>query len=128
MGIFSPSTKQRLDELEQKREDIKDELLIQAVFKASPIEYKAVYDYFLTFKVLDYSVYKNRERLIEMFVRKIVLFDDGKKKIYYNCSDDKSGEINDKSELEIGFGFEAFGTTKGNRTPVSGVRGQRPNR
>jgi len=48
-----------------------------------------------------------------MFVRKVALFDDGGKKIYYNCSDDKSGEINDKFELEIGFGFEASGTAGG---------------
>ena len=64
-----------------------------------------------------------------MFARKIELFDDGKKTIYYNCSDDKGGELNDKSEHEIfGFGFEASGTPKGNRTPDSALRGLRLDR
>ena|GEM_PF-2850248 len=103
-------------------------MLLQAIYKASPIDAATVYAYFLTFRDLDYTITKNRERLIEMFVRKVVLFDNGGKKVYFNCSEDPSGEINEKSERDVGFGFDSFGTEYGARTRDSGVRGQRPNR
>jgi hypothetical protein len=122
MGIFSPSTKQRLDELEKAKEDIDCELLLQYIFKAKPITEKTVYSYFLSFKDLDYTVQKNRERLIELFVRKVVLFDndkpDGDKMdIYYNISGDVESKspsrggvrTKENAESETEFGFGALG-------------------
>lgn len=53
MGIFSPATKQRLDELEQQKEKMDCEMLVQSIFKASPIDEETVYNYFLSFKNLD---------------------------------------------------------------------------
>ena len=67
-------------------------------------------------KEKDYSVYKNRERLIEMFVRKIVLFDDKPKKIYYNISDDPTANIKENAESEVPFGFGVFGVPEAIRT------------
>ena len=123
MGIFTPSTKQRLEELEETRDQIDCDLLLKSIFNASPIEEKTVYGYFLSFKDLDYSVYKNRERLVEMFIRKVVIFDDGSKKIYYNCSDDKSGDIKENTVSETEFGYGASGTPGENRTHICPLGG-----
>ena len=109
LGIFSPTTKQRLDELEQSKEKIDCEMLVQSIFKASPVNEETVYNYFLSFKDLDYSKPVNRERLIEMFVRKVVLFDNNNEPmIYYNGFDDNA-EIKENADSETEFGFDALG-------------------
>ena len=119
LGIFSPTTKQRLDDLEQAKEKIDCEMLVQSIFKANPIDEETVYKYFLSFKDLDYSEPRNRERLIEMFVRKVVLFDDkDEPEIIYNGFDDNA-EIKESVESETEFGFNALGGELGIRTPVS---------
>ena len=119
LGIFSPTTKQRLDELEQQKEKIDCEMLVQSIFKANPIDEETVYKYFLSFGDLDYSEPRNRERLIEMFVRKVVLFDDKDEPvIYYNGFDDNA-EIKECVDSETEFGFNALGGGRGIRTPVA---------
>jgi len=120
MGIFSPSTKQRLDDLEQQKEDIECEMLLKYIFKPAPVTEETVYNYFLSFKDLDYTVQKNRERLIEMFVRKVVLYDDKKEPdIYYNISGDNDKTIKENAETEREFGFDALGGEEEIRTPVT---------
>ena len=103
-------------------------MLVQSIYKAKPIDDKKVYDYFLTFKGLDYSVRKNRERLIDLFVRKVVVYNDGRKKITFNCLDGGDGDIKENSAKMAEFDYIACGTPKGNRTPVSAVRGRRLDR
>ena len=118
MGIFSPTTKQRLDELEQQKEKIDCEMLVQSIFKANPVDEETVYKFFLSFKDLDYTEPRNREKLIEMFVRKVVLFDDKDEPIiYYNGFDDNA-DIKENADSEVEFGFGALGGRRGIRTPV----------
>ncbi|GHV02149.1 recombinase RecD [Clostridia bacterium] len=109
MGIFTPSTKQRLEELEKAKETINCEILVQSIFKASPVSEETVYNYFMSFKGLDYTQPRNRERLIAMFVRKVVVF-DGKDEptIYYNTSDDNA-DVKENADSETEFGFGALG-------------------
>ena len=42
------------------------------------------------FKNLDYTVTKSRQDLVDTFVNKIWLFDDGKAKVRYNITDFKN--------------------------------------
>jgi len=113
MGIFSPSTKDRLDELEQQKETIEAEMLLKHIFQAKPIDEDAVYKYFLSFADLDYSIQKNRERLIEMFVRKVVLCDTkDEPDISYNIFSD-NGDIKENADSETEFGVDALGGTGG---------------
>ncbi|MDR3263888.1 MAG: recombinase family protein [Clostridiales bacterium] len=118
MGIFTLSTKQRLEELENSKQEIDTEILIKTIYQAKPVSKETIYNYFCTFKDLDYSIQKNRERLTEMFVRKVVLFDDGTTKIYYNISDENDKKQKESADSETEFGFGAHGGGEGNRTPV----------
>ncbi len=113
MGIFTPSTKQRLEELAKTNKDIKREILLQKIFEARSMTSELVYDYFCTFKDLDYSIQKNRERLIEMFIRKVIISDDKTEPtIYYNISNNNS-DIKENAETETGFGFNAVAGESG---------------
>ncbi len=63
---------------------------------------------FLSFRDLDYTQPRNREKLIEMFVRKVVLFDDkDEPTIYYNGFESNQG-IKENAETETEFGFDAL--------------------
>ena len=95
--------------------------LKQSIFKANPVSEETVYGYFLSFKDLDYSEPRNRERLIDMFVRKVVFFDDKNPEIIYNGFDDNA-EIKENVESETEFGFDAVGAPGGIRTPNLPVR------
>ena len=112
MGIFSPTTKQRLDELEKAKEKIDCEMLVLSIFKANPVSEETVYGYFLSFKDLDYSEPRNRERLIDMFVRKVIFVDGKDPEIIYNGFDDNA-EIKENAEAETEFGFDALGGVGG---------------
>jgi hypothetical protein len=109
MGIFSHTTKDRLDQLEREKSDIETEVLLQTIFAAKPLEFDTVYSFFKSFKDLDYSVPENRSRLIKLFIRKIILSDDKPPKIYYNASFDQN-DIKETTESETKFGFGGSGS------------------
>ena len=53
-----------------------------------PLDENLVYVYLYSFKDLDYSLDNAKQRLIDMFVNRVVLFDK-ECFIYFNASDDK---------------------------------------
>ena len=57
-----------------------------------PLDENLVYAYLCSFKDLDYSLNNAKQRLIDMFVIRVVLFDDHCK-IYFNISDDKGTQL-----------------------------------
>ena len=50
---------------------------------------KTILEYLQSFKDLDYSKEKAKQRLIDMFINRIVLFDDYAD-IYFNSSEDNN--------------------------------------
>ena len=57
-----------------------------------PLDENLVYAYLCSFKDLDYSLNNAKQRLIDMFVNRVVLFDDHCE-IYFNISDDKGTQL-----------------------------------
>ena len=97
-GIFSKTTNQKLNELEQEKEDLEIKIARQKAKTITPLDADKVYNWFLSFQNIDTTDKLACRRMIDMFVNKIVLYDDYFN-IYFNTSDDESKNIKlDNSE------------------------------
>ena len=74
-GIFTPSTKQRLDELEDRKADIELQI-IQEEMKHPMLTREDVTYWICRFRTLDVSKLEERRRLIDSFVNSVTVFDD----------------------------------------------------
>jgi len=99
-GIFTPSTKERLEELEAEREDIKFELST-SVCVAPEISKNEIVNYFNYLAQGNASDIKYRKKIVDMFVNSVFLFDD-KIVIVYNYGHNPNGGGDKvKSELPL---------------------------
>lgn len=76
-GIFTATTKARMEELEQRLSEIEEKILIEQYSLQSRITREQVIEY------LSHALQKFPQLLIQTLIHKIVLFDD-KVEIYYN--------------------------------------------
>jgi len=74
-GIFTQSTKQRLDELEAEKSDISVQILKEEISKPSVTKEEIIY-YLTKYRNLNVKQLDHRRRLIDSFVNAIYLFDD----------------------------------------------------
>ena len=75
MGIINQSTKQRLDELEERKKDIELHI-IQEEIKKPLLSREDVTFWICRFRKLDVSKLDERRRLIDSFVNSVTIFDD----------------------------------------------------
>lgn len=75
MGIINASTKQRLDELEERKKDIELQI-IQEEMKHPAVSREDVIYFVYLFRSLDTSKLDARRRLIDSFVNAVTIFDD----------------------------------------------------
>lgn len=75
MGIINASTKQRLDELEDRKKDIEMQI-IQEEMKHPMLSREDVVYWICRFRTLDVSKLEERRRLIDSFVNSVTIFDD----------------------------------------------------
>lgn len=75
MGIINQSTKQRLDELEERKKDIELHI-IQEEIKKPLLSREDVTFWICRFRKLDVSKLDERRRLIDSFVNAVTIFDD----------------------------------------------------
>lgn len=75
MGIINASTKQRLDELEERKKDIELQI-IQEEMKHPAVSREDVIYFVCRFRSLDISKLDARRRLIDSFVNAVTIFDD----------------------------------------------------
>ena len=75
MGIINASTKQRLDELEDRKKDIEMQI-IQEEMKHPMLAREDVVYWICRFRTLDVSKLEERRRLIDSFVNSVTIFDD----------------------------------------------------
>lgn len=75
MGIINASTKQRLDELEERKKDIELQI-IQEEMKHPAVSREDVIYFVCRFRSLDTSKLDARRRLIDSFVNAVTIFDD----------------------------------------------------
>ena len=75
MGIINQSTKQRLDELEERKKEI-ELYIIQEEIKKPMLSREDVTFWICRFRKFDVSRLEERRRLIDSFVNSVTIFDD----------------------------------------------------
>lgn len=86
-GILSPSTKQRLEELEASKEEVEIKLANEQLMKPRVPE-SYVRSWLLQFRSLDITAQAGRKMLIDVFVNRIYLYDD-KLVVTFNYKDNQ---------------------------------------
>lgn len=74
-GIFTPSTKERLESLEQQKEELTIRIAQEEIVKP-PIDKDRILFWLHRFRKLDTTKLEHRKRLIDSFVNAIYLYDD----------------------------------------------------
>lgn len=74
-GIFTKSTKSRLEELEAAKEELEVKIANEKLAKPKLTEEQILF-YLHKFRVLDMSKQSHRQRLIDTFINRIYLYDD----------------------------------------------------
>lgn len=82
-GILTPSTKQRMEELEQQKTELSIQIIKEGMTKPT-ISAEDIEAYFNRLRNLNFKRHDHRRRLIDTFINKIVLWDDGR--IYFGCN------------------------------------------
>lgn len=75
MGIINASTKQRLDELEERKKDVELQI-IQEEMRRPVLSREDVIYWISRFRTLDMSKLEERRRLIDSFVNSVTIYDD----------------------------------------------------
>ena len=100
-GIFNDTTNDRMKGLEVRIREIKEKIASRQMLTIKPLSEELVYEYLKSFKDLDYSLENAKQRPIDMFINKVVLFDDHVD-IYFNASDEKKTHLKLKEMPENG--------------------------
>ncbi len=104
-GIFNNTTNARMKELEEDKKNLQEKIFIAGSKNKPHFDEKTIYSYLQSFKDLDYSIESAKQRLVDMFINKVVLFDDFCD-IYFNVSDDKKTHLKLKEQPEYSDCFD----------------------
>ncbi len=74
-GIFTSSTKQRLEELENQKKELEIEIAQESINRPM-LDRDQIKFWFHRFRKMDVSKPENRKRLVDSFVNAVVLYDD----------------------------------------------------
>ncbi len=114
-GILTPSTKQRMEQLEQQKTELSIQIIKEEMTKPI-ISTEDIEAYFNRLRKLNFKNIEHRRRLIDTFINKIVLWDDGR--IYFGCNYKDCSREMTFAELEeagiLGSDISALGATKRN--------------
>ena len=106
-GIFTKSTKTRLEELEATKEDLEIRIANEKIAKPKVTE-EHLKSYFYRFRGMDMRIQKNRQMLIDSFINRIYLYDDGRLVIYCNHKD--GAETVTLEDIETALAEAGFGS------------------
>lgn len=95
-GIFTPSTKERLEELEREQKKLADNIALERASQPTYTKERVIY-WLKQFVKGDVNDAAYRESLIRIFVNAIYLYDDGHIKIAFNFS------ANNTSGVDLAF-------------------------
>lgn len=110
-GIFNDTTNQRMKELETSKKELEEKIAQTLTQSIQPFNEEQIYAYLLSFKDIDQNNIKAKQRLIDMFINKVVLFDDHVD-IYFNASDDKKTHLKFKEIPKDGELFDRYANKK----------------
>ena len=97
-GIFTPSTKQRLEELEDQKKEFEIEVAKENITRPT-LDRDQIKFWFHRFRKMDASKPENRRRLVDSFVNSVILYDD-RIEFYFNFK--KGAKTLSLTDLEKG--------------------------
>ena len=115
-GIFNDTTNDRMKELEIRIREIKEKIASRQMLTIKPLSEELIYEYLKSFKDLDYSLENAKQRLIDMFVNRVVLHDDHCE-IYFNITSDKSKQLKLSEKPDISQEIEYIENKKEQSSP-----------
>ena len=115
-GIFNDTTNDRMKELEIRTKEIKEKIASRQMLTIKPLSEELLYEYLKSFKDLDYSLENAKQRLIDMFVNRVVLYDDHCE-IYFNITSDKSKQLKLSEKPDISQEIEYIENKKEQSSP-----------
>ena len=96
-GILTPSTKERMESLEKQKTELSIQIVKEEMSKPI-ITAEEIEAYFNKLRNFDFSKLEHRRKLIDIFINKIVLFDDGR--IFFGCNYKECSKEMTFAELE----------------------------
>ena len=81
-GIFTPSTKERLEDLEKQKREIEIQIAEESIARPM-LDRDQIKFWFHRFRKMDASKPENRKRLVDSFVNSVILYDD-RIEFYFN--------------------------------------------
>lgn len=100
-GVFNDTTNTRMKELESSNKELQEKIARRQILTIKPLEESVVYDFLYSFKDIDESNTLAKQRMIDLFVNRVVLFDNGTMTIYFNVSGDKGKQLSIKNQPDI---------------------------
>jgi site-specific DNA recombinase len=91
-GIFSETTNKRLKELEEQKTELDNKIASHSLLAKKPLESPKVLEWFNSFKVIDTGDNRAKDRLISLFVNKIIAYKDYID-IYFNVDGDNKFRV-----------------------------------
>ena len=105
-GIFTKSTKTRLEELEATKEDLEIRITNEKIAKPKVTE-DQLKSYFYRFRGMDMRIQKNRQMLIDSFINRIYLYDD---RLVISCNHKDGEETITLEDVETALAEAGFGS------------------
>ena len=113
-GIVTGSTKNRLIQLEKRKEELENNIAIQSAMQRIPLTVDEITEYLNSFKELDYTNEKYKKRLIHLFIRKVILYNN-RCFVYFNFTDRAEAMLSIDESLE---NERIFPTSVGENSPA----------
>jgi DNA invertase Pin-like site-specific DNA recombinase/TolA-binding protein len=99
-GIFTPSTKQRLEELEQRKESIEVNIANEGI-RRNRLTKKQILFWLSRFRSMDMESHEQRQQLIDTFVNAIFVYDDEIVFTFNHKDNTKTVSLNDMGRVRM---------------------------
>lgn len=99
-GIFNDTTNERMKELEIANKDLQETITSRETLVIKPLDKNVIYSFLCSFKDIDLTDQLACQRLVDMFINKVVLYDNYCE-IYFNTNGDKSKQLKLKEQPDI---------------------------
>lgn len=99
-GIFNDTTNERMKELEIANQDLQEKITSREMLVIKPLDKNVIYSFLCSFKDIDLTDKLACQRLVDMFINKVVLYDNHCE-IYFNTNGDKSKQLKLKEQPDI---------------------------
>lgn len=99
-GIFNDTTNERMKELEIANKNLQEKITSREMLVIKPLDKNVVYSFLCSFKDIDLTDQLACQRLFDMFINKVILYDKYCE-IYFNTNGDKSKQLKLKEQPDI---------------------------